>query len=140
MIGRQLDIFGGKRQRGVKLPSPKEYELHCMVADALHRWCHPDWRYTHIPAGEYRTPATAARLARMGVRPGWPDFVFISKVPGSPAQFMELKRRGGRLSPDQEDFARHARAGGCGHYVVDSFDDALRVLRDAGIVRVKVST
>jgi hypothetical protein len=139
MIGRQLDIFKGRKQRGTQLPSPKEYELHCMVADALHRWCHPDWRYTHMPAGEYRTPATAARLMRMGVTRGWPDFQFFSMVPGSAPQFLELKRKGSRMTPDQEDLARHLRAGGCGHHVVDNFDDALRVLRDAGIVRVKVS-
>jgi hypothetical protein len=139
MIGRQLDIFKGRRQRGAKLPTPKEYELHCMVADVLHRWCHPDWRYTHLPLGEYRTPATAARLARMGVTRGWPDFMFFSCNTGDLVHFLELKRVGGRLSEDQEEIARHLIAGGCWYHVADNFDDALRVLREAGIVRVKVS-
>jgi hypothetical protein len=135
---KQLDIFKSKRQRGTQLPPPREYALHCMVADVLHRWCHPDWRYTHVPSGEYRTPATAARLVRMGVTRGWPDFQFFSRNAADPVYFMELKRRGARLSEEQEELARHLASGGCLHHVVDNFDEALRILRAAGIVRVKV--
>jgi len=68
---RQLHLFRSKRQRGVPLLRAKEYELHCMVADTLRRWCNPLWRYTHIPAGEKRDMVTAMRLKRMGVMPGW---------------------------------------------------------------------
>ena len=34
----------------------------------------PRWRYTHLPFGELRAPATTGRLKAMGVKPGWPDF------------------------------------------------------------------
>jgi hypothetical protein len=135
-MSRQLDIFKGRRHRGAQLPTPKEYELHCMVADVLRRWCHADWRFCHIASGEYRTPATAARLHRMGVVRGWPDLILVGP---SRVVFLELKRKGGRLSDEQEDLAAFLVRAGCSHYVVDSFDAALRVLREAGIVRAKVS-
>ena len=82
-----------------------EFRLHCAVADLIRRTAAPGWRWTHIASGEYRTPTTAGRLKRMGVTPGWPDFLFVS-AQGRVA-FLELKRPGGRLSPKQTDIALH---------------------------------
>lgn len=130
----QLSLFKGKRQ---KLPPAPEFSLHCMVADVLRRWCSPEWRWTHIPLGEYRTPATAARLKRMGVLPGWPDFQFFH-VSG-PVAFLELKRRGERLSDPQKGVAFHLMKAGHGYLVTDSFADAVAALRAWKIVPVSVS-
>jgi hypothetical protein len=99
---RQLSLFKGKRQRGVHPPAPKEFSIHCMVADDLRRFCPLDWRWTHFPAGEARTETTGARLKRMGTQPGWPDFILLS--PAGRFHGLELKRRGNALSDTQLAF------------------------------------
>ena len=134
---RQLNLFRGKRQRGEPIPRAKEYELHCMVADVLRRWCSPYWRYTHMPMGEKREPATAMRLKRMGVTPGWPDFMFVH-ITGT-LVWLELKRPGGgTLSEVQEDLAKFLATSSV-HIVTNDFQHALDQLRDLGIVRAMVS-
>jgi len=138
MDGRQLNLFKGKRQRGDRIPHAKEYELHCMVADALRRWCSPLWRYTHMPMGERRDPATAMRLKRMGVTPGWADFLLVG--PRCAVVWLELKRPGGgMLSDDQDELAQFLKACGHTHIVTNDFQHALDLLRDHGIVSARVS-
>ena len=76
----------------------------------LRRWATPDWQWTHLPFGEFRNAVTAARLARMGVRKGYPDFALFC-LDGRVA-FLEVKRPGGRLSEDQQRIADHMRRAG----------------------------
>src|SRR5262252_4291667 len=104
MEWRQLNLLKGSRQRGTRTASTPEYALHCAIADLVTRWIMPQWQFTHIPLGEHRNKATAARLARMGVRAGWPDFIFVG--PGR-VFFLELKRRGGSQSDEQANVALH---------------------------------
>jgi hypothetical protein len=137
MTERQLHLFRSKRQRGSPLPRVKEYELHCMVADTLRRWCNPHWRYTHIASGEKRDMVTAMRLKRMGVVAGFPDFVFAG--PGAQVFWLELKRPGGRLSEGQSEIALHLMKCGFGYLCTDDYGDAIGALRDLGIVRASVS-
>jgi VRR-NUC domain len=135
---RQLELFKGRRQRGARLPPGLEFHLHVSVADVLRRWIMPGWRWTHIASGEYRTPATAARLARMGVMAGWPDLILLPPVPSHGAVFLELKRRGGRLSPEQRDFAGWAHDNGYAYAVVDNLRSAIAILAEWGAVRTGI--
>jgi hypothetical protein len=129
---RQLSLFKGKNQRGVTLPPPKEFALHCVLADLLKRWCSKQWRYTHLPMGEYRDKITAARLKRMGVTPGWPDFLFVG--PGQ-VVFLELKRqRSGRMSDEQTALMEHLCASGCEYLVSDNIKAAVAILATFGIL------
>lgn len=133
MQPQQLSLFKGRRQRGVRPLQPKEFALHCMLADVLKRWINPAWRYTHMPAGEHRHMVTAMRLKRMGLRRGWPDFQFAG--PGGRMFFLELKRKGsGRLSEEQASMLSHLVACGFAVLVTDSFDDAIATLKDHGIL------
>ena len=135
---RQLHLFKGKRQKGAVLPRSSEFELHCMVADALRRWCSPWWIYTHMPSGEKRDPVTAMRLKRMGTMPGWPDFQFFG--PRQQVVFLELKRPGGgRLSEAQDEVSQRLVEFGHRYYCVNDFQHALDILRDAEIVIARVS-
>lgn len=129
----QLSLFKGKRQRGMALPPPKEFALHCMVADLLRRWIMPGWIWTHFPAGEARSPLTGARLQRMGLARGFPDFLFFHGA--GRCCFLELKRRGGRLSEEQEAIGAHLAAAGHGYLVTDDFDVAVAQLKDWKILR-----
>ena len=135
---RQLDLLKGRRQRGAAPPSAEELALHCAIADVLKRWCLPDWRYTHLPLGEDRSPATAAKLKRMGVTPGWPDFGFFH-ISGA-CCWIELKRRGGVASEAQQELAFFLMRAGHGYLLTHSFDDALNALRDWGIVPSGIHT
>ena len=54
-----------------------ERRFTILVADYLARALPPEILWSHFPAGENRTAATGALLKRMGLKQGWPDFVFV---------------------------------------------------------------
>jgi hypothetical protein len=62
----------------------------------------------------------------IGTRRGWPDFQ-IFHADGRCA-FLEVKRPGGRLSPDQQRIADHMKRAGHRFEVVDSVEAAISVL------------
>jgi hypothetical protein len=130
---QQHDLF---TRRARKLPPAPEFAIHVMVADLLDRWASPGWRWTHIASGELRNIATAARLKRMGVKPGWPDFILLH--PKGWPHFLELKRRGGKLSAAQDDFRAWCAVNQTPFACVDSFDKALATLKGWGALRMMV--
>lgn len=115
----------------------KERSIHIMVADDLARFCKRGWIWTHIPLGEKRSPETARLLSRMGVRPGWPDFIFIS--PQGVLHFLELKSASGKLTPEQQDFFIAMAERGIEYQIARSYDEAIRILHQWGVVPVTVS-
>jgi hypothetical protein len=132
----QIDLF----TRRVRKPPPApEFNLQCMVADILRRWIAPGWRYTHIASGEKRSKATAGRLKRMGVVPGWPDFILLAPSPATLAHFLELKRRGRGLDEDQEAFAAYCLTHGYPHEWTDDFETAVAILKSWGAIQTRVS-
>jgi uncharacterized protein (DUF58 family) len=70
------------------------------IADSLARGAAPGWIWTHFPAGEKRSEKTAALLKRMGVKPGFSDFLLIS--PNGRHHWLEIKRGLMPLSEHQE--------------------------------------
>ena len=130
---RQLSLFKSRRQRGVVPPSPKEFAVHCALADTIRKSINRGWEWTHIGHGELRSPGAAARLKRMGLRPGFPDFIFVG--PRHSVVWLELKREGGRLSEDQARIAKHLIASGFPYLCTDSLKDAVATLCDLGVLR-----
>jgi hypothetical protein len=138
----QMNLFKGKRQRGTQPLPPKEFALHCAVADTVRRWILPGWVWTHFPAGEAR-PAqiikgkrvslTGMRLMRMGLNTGFPDFQFFHV--GGRCCFLELKRKGNTADEDQARIAVHLIRAGHGYLLTDSYDDAIAVLVDWQVLR-----
>jgi hypothetical protein len=118
------------------VPAAKEFSIHCAIADVARRWCSPDWAWTHLPFGERRSAITGARLKKMGVNRGWPDFVFVG--PGR-VIWLDLKRHGGRPTPEQAAIGHHLKTCGFIYEVADSFDAAVTTLRMHGILRVAIS-
>lgn len=143
---RQLHLFKSNRQRGVKPPAPLEFSSHVFVADVLRRWCSARWRWTHLPLGELRDfkfdkhgqrySPSGNRLKRMGVQPGWPDFLFAG--PSARVAWLELKRRGNTLSEAQEDVEEHLRQCGFDYLVTDNVKEAVDWLKSLGILRATV--
>jgi len=131
----RLPLFTGKVVTADQIPARKEIALHFSVAKFLKDFCHADWRYTHFPAGELRDDKTGAKLKRMGLKAGWPDFQLVS--PQGLFHALELKRAGEGLNDDQEAFAAFCRKNGIPHAVVDTFKDAVETLNGWGCLRVK---
>jgi hypothetical protein len=133
---RQLNLLKSNRQRGTKPPPPLEFSSHVFLADILRRWCSPQWEFSHLPFGEKRNIVTAARLKRMGVQPGWHDFLFAG--PNAKLVWLELKRRGNKLSEDQEEIEAHLRECGFEYLVTDNVDEAVAWLKRLGILRATI--
>lgn len=143
MVG-QLSLFKGKRQRGVAPKPPKEFAIHCVMADIIKRWINPTFRFTHMPMGEVRehriNPKTGkswspsgVRLKRMGVTTGWPDFLFVG--PGLIC-WLELKReKYGRQSGEQIAMEAHLRACGHSYLITSDVKEATAMLVELGILR-----
>jgi len=72
-----------------------EDELHASVADALDLLLLKPAEWTTFPAGNIPLPPQyGAKLARLGLKRGWPDILVLhERLYG-----IELKREGGRLS------------------------------------------
>lgn len=57
----------------------------------------------HIPNGGSRHPIEAARLKKQGVKAGMPDICLPVSRNGYNALYIELKRKGGRVSERQQE-------------------------------------
>jgi hypothetical protein len=126
----QLELFKGVRKRGHL--TPKEFALQCSFVDLVRRTISKEWRFTHLPMGEKRSPSTAGRLKAMGVTRGWPDFMFVGP---RCVLFLELKREGsGRLSEEQDNMRTHLMRCGFPYLLTSSFDDAVATLQDYNIL------
>lgn len=138
MAVEQLPLDLKRRGRALaKLPPPKEQHLHVAVVNALRVLGKPDWAFNHPAGGEVRDKRTAAKLKLMGVQPGRPDIELIS--PDGRFYGLELKRLGGRLSPEQMAFRDKARRLGWPYHVAYSLDEALNWLSEIGAIRGAIS-
>jgi hypothetical protein len=131
-----LMLAEGLKPRARRAPrtAPKEYRLQTDVADVLKDYALPEWRWSHFPAGERRDVRTGARLKRMGLQRGWPDFQLVS--PRGLFHALELKRLGEDLTDEQQDFQLWCCRFGVPHSVAYSFDEALAALSHWGCLRI----
>ena len=111
--------------------------------DSIQRALVDRWRWlgapgsilAHLPNGGFRNKATAGRMRAQGVLPGVPDLLIGS--PASGLAFMELKRRGGRLSPAQREVHAILRGIGVEVLTLDDLDTAIAALEARGVIRGK---
>src|SRR5271156_995890 len=131
-----IAIAEGRKVRARKSPRyrPLESKLHAAVAKMLTAHCPPDWkwRFNDTRAGSARAGAIAKR---MGANAGWPDFILIS--PYGSVRFLELKRAGGGLSEEQEDFRMWCVVHGVPHVVAHTIDDVGIACDAWGCLRIK---
>ena len=81
-----------------------------------------------IPNGGLRNKITAANLKAEGVRSGVPDiFLPVSRGPWH-GLFIEMKKQGGRVEPDQEKYMVAVRTQGYGASVCVGWQKAVQVL------------
>ena len=81
-------------------PTVPEDDLHASVADLFRRILQPTVApWTCFPAGHLPMDARwAVKLHRMGLQPGWPDFLILWN---GHLHGIELKRAGAKLSKDR---------------------------------------
>ena len=135
-----LAIIDGKRPRPRRalVSRPRETALHLAVAELLRRHCLSSWRWSHFPAGEARDVRTGAKLKRMGLQRGWPDFLLIRPARGTRGTLhcLELKRIGEDLSEDQQAFADWCAANAIPFEVARTSGEALAILTGWRCLRI----
>jgi hypothetical protein len=103
-----------------------ELSLHFTVEAYLKRAWPAHLRYTHFPAGELRDLGTARKLAQMGLKRGWPDFIFV--MPNGQFAGLELKAPGGKLSDDQAALRADLMACGAGYATARSPEEVETII------------
>jgi hypothetical protein len=98
---------------------------HCF-ADVL---IHHSPNGTKLAGSKRDRQVTGGILKGDGTKPGWPDLAFVWKGGGA---FIEVKRPGGRLSPDQKAIHEHLRSLSWPVETVDNVNDAYRFLIRCG--------
>jgi len=85
----------------------------------------------HIPNGGFRGKREAARLKRMGVKPGVPDLHLPVARGGFHGLYVEMKRRdGGRVSSEQRVWLAALHTAGHCVAVCEGHEQAVAVIRD----------
>lgn len=113
-----------------------EYRFQCALIRHLRARLMPGVYFNSLPFGEYRTKATAARLAAMGVRPGMADLIFLKD---SHAICLELKVKPNKQSEAQIQFQADWEAAGGHYFLAFTMDEALSTLERLGLIRPDVS-
>lgn len=142
MTAHQRDLFT-KRWRKVAAPEPLEEQIQRSLVEQLRWRCRPGVIWFHVPNGGYRWKTTAATLKALGVRAGVADLQFIwseciwSDMPQTCVLFLELKRRGEKLRPEQKQFQADCWLVNTDYEIADNIDDAIKILERYGILRGK---
>jgi hypothetical protein len=113
--------------RGYRLTEliPPEDELHASAARLLDRVLRPPAVWTTFPAGNVPLPPEyAAKLARLGLKRGWPDILILH----GHLYGLELKRRGRGLSK-----TRIGRTRGGAQRLLLGQEDVFPLLEAAGM-------
>lgn len=117
-----------------RIRTPSEADIQTAIVIAIRRAC-PSVYVAAIPNGGSRHKLEAINMKRQGVRAGVPDLLIIG--PTGTHGWLEVKKPGGSMRPDQVAFARMCEERGIPHAVVRCVDDALDALRSWG-AEVKV--
>lgn len=96
-------------------------DLECM---AFVRWLDQTGiRYSHLPLETPCTDIQSARLKKMGVRKGVPDYLLVVK---NKLVFIEMKRSvGGTLRPTQRAWLEALQCAGAHTFVCEGSKDAI---------------
>jgi len=81
-----------------------------------------------IPNGGFRDMRTAVALKREGVRKGTSDLFLAVTRRGIPGLFIEMKRPGGVIQPEQKVFLAAVAAQGYDARICYSFDEAVATI------------
>ena len=110
----------GRKRRLLAVGDPDEHSHQCLVfawADCM-RALRPDLGMLFaVPNAGKRTPRQGASMKAEGLRPGFPDIGLLTARKGRHGLFIELKRPGGRATPEQKAWIERLDAQGYSAHV-----------------------
>lgn len=133
-----LDEYRATQPKPRRKNRSDEFVLTMRIADMLKVEAPPSLLWTHFPAGEARDERTGAKLKAMGLKPGWPDFLFV--LPGGRLGAIEVKTEAGRLSDTQKRWATDARGAGAAWAECRTVGGVREALRGWGVAMKGVGT
>ena len=95
------------------------------------RWIEPDCKWLHIPNGGARTKAEAGILKALGVEAGAPDLHLC--LNGGWCAYIEIKKPGGRVTPEQTAFRNKCERRGARWALAESIEDVERIFHQWGV-------
>lgn len=100
----------------------------------------PDvYKYTfHVPNGGFRNITTAARLKKMGVKPGVADVFVMLPEGGYSGLWIEFKSAKGKQSDYQKEFELMAVNAGYEYRIARSPEDGIEIIRE--YLKINAST
>lgn len=110
----------------MKAATPSEHRIQVALIDYLKLALRPELEARAVPNGEKRHIAVASRLKAEGVRRGTPD-IFIC-LPSGKIAWLEMKAKGGSLSPEQKEFRDKVTALGHPYAVARTVEEAIEFL------------
>ena len=110
-----------------------EHALQSVVCQFMDLSLRPGLYYLAIPNGGLRNIAVARRLKAEGVRAGVADLQIL--LDGGRSAWIELKVKGGSLSPVQKEFRDVCRTLGHPWVMAKSLDDATAFLQKIGALK-----
>lgn len=105
----------GRRHRLLAVGAMDEHRHQCLVfawADCV-KTLRPDLDMLFaVPNAGKRTPRQGAYMKAEGLQPGFPDIGLLTARKGRHGLFIELKKPGGRATPEQKDWIERLDAQG----------------------------
>lgn len=107
---------------------PTEHQEQVALIDwaelvSISKWPALRWMYA-VPNGGVRHFITAVNIKAEGVRPGVPDLVLPFPVFPFHGAYLEMKRRGGSLTPLQVEWRDYLKSQGYAYCMAQGFDEA----------------
>jgi VRR-NUC domain len=107
-----------------------EHQLQSAIVAYLDLVLPPDIRVVGV-SNNPRSKATGGKEKARGLKKGLPDLILVGRISG----FLEVKRRGAKLTPDQVEWERWClMTGRVPHAVVRSLEDARDVVQSWGVI------
>jgi hypothetical protein len=125
-----------KSMKSAALPF-SEHQLQMAVCRLLDVGLRPGLYYLAIPNGGLRHLGVARKLKAEGVKAGVPDLQIL--LEDGRSAWLELKVKGGGLSPDQRIFRDVARSLGHPWAMARTIDEAAEYFSSIGCLRNNVS-
>ena len=105
------------------------YSTEAAEQKAVVQWCaYMGIPIVHIPNEGKRSPAMAAKLKRLGLRPGVPDLFLPYPAGGFHGLWLEMKTDVGRPTACQRDWIEYLRSVGYAAYICRGAGEAINAI------------
>lgn len=91
---------------------------------------YPNIVWFHVPNGGSRNIREAVRFKREGVKAGVSDIIILKPNKSSHALLIELKRKGGKQSPEQKEFQKNVELWNYQYSIAKSLDEFMKIVND----------